>query len=299
MTQDLLVPRSAESYPRPVRGTLLYGILWLMLWGGYNTDFGRLLEPGFPRNALDLLHGLRALLPILAGWLAGLMLLAKGTPPRRTLAGPLGLLAVYALIGIISSLLLSSQPLTAVYWACQYASVILVLWASLSEVDPLPCLSRLMGLNWIVVVLLAAAILSAIWLDPEVKLQPGGLLVVQPPRGGRFTVGGTIWDVHHTVYGCGKIRCHSRACGLGQALAGHCEVQDYLGVRASLLRVRHSLAASAHGALSFPGWRVPAPVVAPQLKAAFPRRGSGGRSAARRHGILPGFMVVPDARCAA
>jgi O-antigen ligase len=184
MTQDLLVPRSAESYPRPVRGTLLYEILWLMLWGGYNTDFGRLLEPGFPRNALDLLHGLRALLPILAGWLAGLMLLAKGPPPRRALAGPLGLLAFYALIGIISSLLLSSQPLTAVYWACQYASVILVLWASLSEVDPLPGLSRLIGLNWIVVVLLATAILSAIWFDPEVKLQPGGLLLVQPAGGG-------------------------------------------------------------------------------------------------------------------
>ena len=184
MTQDLLVPRSAESYPRPLRGTLLYGILWLMLWGGYNTDFGRLLEPGFPRNALDLLHGLRALLPILAGWLAGLMLLAKGTRAGRTLAGPLGLLALYALIGIISSLLLSSEPLTAVYWACQYASVILVLWASLSEVDPLPCLSRLIGLNWIVVILLATAILSAIWFDPDVKLPPGGLLLVQPPGGG-------------------------------------------------------------------------------------------------------------------
>ncbi|MCJ7504272.1 MAG: O-antigen ligase family protein [Acidobacteriia bacterium] len=184
MTQDLLVPRSAEGYPRPVRGTLLYGILWLMLWGGYNTDFERLLEPGFPRNALDLFHGLRAFFPIVAGWLAGLMLLAKGTRAGRTLAGPLGLLAVYALIGIISSLLLSSQPLTAVYWACQYASVILVLCASLSEVDPLPCLSRLLGLNWIVVVLLAAAILSAVWFDPDVKLRPGGYLLVQPPGGG-------------------------------------------------------------------------------------------------------------------
>jgi hypothetical protein len=184
MTQELLVPRSAQSYPRPVRGTLLYGILWLMLWGGYDTDFGRLLEPGFPRNALDLLHGLRALLPIFAGWLAGLMLLAKGPPPRRALAGPLGLLAFYAFMGIISSLLLSSQPLTAVYWAGQYASVILVLWASLGEADPLPRLSRLITLNWIIVALLATAILSAIWFDPNVELRPGGLLLVRPPGGG-------------------------------------------------------------------------------------------------------------------
>ena len=181
---NLLGARSAESSPRPARGTLWVGFLWLMLWAGYNTSFERLLEPDFPRNALDLFHGYRALFPMLAGWLAGLMLVVKGTRAGRTLAGPLGLLALYALIGIISSLLLSSQPLTAVYWACQYASVILVLWASLSEVDPLPCLSRLIKLNWIIVILLAAAILSAIWFDPEVKLEPRGWLLVQPPGGG-------------------------------------------------------------------------------------------------------------------
>jgi len=184
MTQDLLVPRSAESYPRPVRGTLLYGILWLMLWGGYNTSFERLLEPGFPRNALDLFHGLRAFFPIVAGWLAGLMLVVKGTRAGRTLAGPLGLLAVYALIGIISSLLVSSQPLTAVYWACQYAAVILVLWVSLSEEDPLSRIVRLIKLNWIIAVLFSTVLLGLIWLDPDVTLKAPGILVVRSHGGG-------------------------------------------------------------------------------------------------------------------
>ena len=181
---NLVGARSADSSPRPARGTLWVGFLWLMLWGGYNTSFERLLEPGFPRNALDLLHGLRALLPMLAGWLAILTLLARGALPRRAYAGPLGQFGLYALIGMLSSLLMSREPLTALYWGVQYASVILVLWVSLSEDDPLSRVARLIKLNWIIVVLLATAILSAIWFDPDVKLQPGGLLLVQPPGGG-------------------------------------------------------------------------------------------------------------------
>ncbi len=176
--------RSAASTPWRAPGIVLNGVLWLMLWGGYNTDIGRLLEPGFPANAFDLLHGLRAFLPILAGWLAILMLLARGTLPPRAHAGPLGLLAFYALGGMISSVFLSSQPLTALYWAAQYTSVILVLWACLAEENPLPRISRLITLNWIIVILLAAAILSAIWFDPDVKFRPGGLLLVYPHGGG-------------------------------------------------------------------------------------------------------------------
>ena len=87
------VARSAESRSRPARGMLLCSLLWLMLWGGYNTDIRGLFRPDFPRNALDLFHGVRSLFPILAGWLALLTLLAGGERWRRTFAGPLGLLA--------------------------------------------------------------------------------------------------------------------------------------------------------------------------------------------------------------
>jgi O-antigen ligase len=128
---------------------LLSLALWLMLWGAYNAHFGRLFATDFPANALDLFHGLRALLPLLAGYLAGIMLLARRSPPMRLFQSPLGLLALYSLIGIASSILLSRDQLIALYWAAQYGSVIIVLWAILSDSNSLHHLSRLINLNWI------------------------------------------------------------------------------------------------------------------------------------------------------
>ena len=182
---DVRGGRSAESSPRPARGMLWIGLLYLMLWGGYNTDYGRLSEPGFPRNALDLFHGLRALFPIVAGWLAILTLLARGGGlRRRTFEGSLGLLALYALIGILSSLFISREPLMGLYWGVQYASVILVLWVSLSEEDSLSRIVRLIKLNWIIAALLATVLLGLIWLDPDVTLKVSGTMVVRSHGGG-------------------------------------------------------------------------------------------------------------------
>ena len=176
--------RRAESSPRPAQGMLWCAILYLMLWGGYNTDYGRLLEPGFPRNALDLFHGLRAFFPIVAGWLAILTLLARGSVRRRTYEGPLGLLALYALIGILSSLFISREPLAALYWGLQYVSVILVLWVSLCEEESLVRIARLIKLNWIIAVLLTTVLLGLICFDPDVTLKAPGMLVVRSHGGG-------------------------------------------------------------------------------------------------------------------
>jgi hypothetical protein len=113
-----------------VRGLLLGLALWLMLWGGYNTDIERLFAPDFPANALDLFHGLRSLSPFLAAYIAIIILFAKRSLPMKLFHGPLGLLALlYALIGIASSISLSHEPLIALYWAAQYSSVLVVLWA--------------------------------------------------------------------------------------------------------------------------------------------------------------------------
>jgi len=182
---DVRGARSAESSPRPARGILWIGFLYLMLWGGYNTDYGRLSEPDFPRNALDLFHGLRALFPIVAGWLAILTLLARGGGlPRRTFEGPLGQLGLYALIGMLSSLFISREPLAALYWGAQYASVILVLWVSLSAEDPLSRIARLIKLNWIIAALMATVLLGLIWFDPDVTLKAPGFVLVRSHGGG-------------------------------------------------------------------------------------------------------------------
>ncbi len=152
--------------------------LWLMVWGGYNTDIARLSEPGFPASTLDLFQGLRALLPLMAAFLAVITLLARRRLPLWSLRGPLGLLGLYALIGLISSLLLSREPLTALYWGAQYISVMLVIWVALADPNPLTGISRVIKPNWIIVALLALGPIAADVFDPNVVLRPGGMMQV-------------------------------------------------------------------------------------------------------------------------
>lgn len=124
--------------------------LWLMLWGGYNTGIERLIAPGFPSGALDLFHGLRALLPPVAAYLAIIMLLARHSLSLQFFRGPLGLLVLYAIVGILSSIFLSIEPLIAFYWAIQYVSVLIVLWSIFSMPNTSAILSRLIIINWII-----------------------------------------------------------------------------------------------------------------------------------------------------
>jgi len=177
---------------------MLMGLaLWLMVWGTYNAEIWRLFEPDFPANALDLFHGLRTLLPFVAAYLAIIMLLARRSLPLRLFQGPLGLLALYTLVGIVSSILLSREPLTALYWAAQYASVLLVLWVFMANSNPLPHLSRLINLNWLIIVMILAALLVALLFLAGTALVKGGPLGVMVYVG-HFAATGTILDMPTT-----------------------------------------------------------------------------------------------------
>ena len=134
--------------------------LWLMLWGGYNTGIERLIAPGFPSGALDLFHGLRAFLPPVAAYLAIIMLLARHSFPLQFFKGPLGLLVLYAIVGIFSSIFLSLEPLIALYWAIQYVSVLIVLWLIFSMPNPSAILSRLIIINWIIAAILIVGLFA-------------------------------------------------------------------------------------------------------------------------------------------
>jgi O-antigen ligase len=136
--------------------------LWAMLWGGYNTEIGRIFSPDFPKNDLDLFHGLRSLLPCLAGYIAVIILLKKQSFPKWIIGGPTGQLMFYTLIGIISSLFFSNQPAIAIYWAGQYASVILVLMAIMATSDPEDRLNRLLSFTWVFITLIMVGLLLAL-----------------------------------------------------------------------------------------------------------------------------------------
>jgi O-antigen ligase len=144
--------------------------LWVMLWGGYNTEITRIFSPDFPQNNLDLFHGLRSLFPCLAGYVAIIMLLKKQSISKWIIRGPMGLLLFYTLIGMISSLFFSNQPAMAFYWAGQYGSVIFVLMAIMTNSDPEDRLSHLISFNWVFVTLIMVSLLLALMSLKDVAL---------------------------------------------------------------------------------------------------------------------------------
>ncbi len=137
-------------------------VLWVLLWGGYNTGIGLVLSPGFPATRMQLVHGIRAFFPLLAAWVALLVILAKGDLKTHAVAGPLGLLGFFAAVGLVSSGLLSRAPTRALYWAAMYESVVIVLVAVCSNSEALSTLSRLMTLNWMIDIGILIGLLAAI-----------------------------------------------------------------------------------------------------------------------------------------
>jgi len=142
-------------------------LLWLMLWAGYNTDIFRLKFLNFPINFLDLFHGLRSLLPFLAGFLA-IILLLKQPSVSKIFRGPLGFLLVYALVGIISSIFLSTKPSIALYWAISYIMVLAVLFLTLVNANSISLLNSLINLNWIIVFAITICLFIFFLFQPDV-----------------------------------------------------------------------------------------------------------------------------------
>jgi len=128
-------------------------VLWLMIWGGYNTGIERVLSPGFPHNFSDLIHGIRAFFPILAGLLAVLLLLFKKREiSKKFFLTPMGMLMIYAVFGIIFSVF-SPSPLISLYWGVSFISVIVVLLATFKN------LPGIVYTNWLVAIILTLLLL--------------------------------------------------------------------------------------------------------------------------------------------
>ena len=154
----------------------IWGMLWFSLSAG---DIRGIFSPGSP---MVFLHGLRATIPLMAASLGLIIILPKiSRQPWRGfhLFGPLGLLAVYGLVGIASSLFSPKGP-TALYWAAAYLSVPLVLWAMTWGPNTLDRIRRLIILNWLIMVLAVLALfawallyrnLGSIVLNPSTLLE--------------------------------------------------------------------------------------------------------------------------------
>jgi O-antigen ligase len=136
--------------------------LWLLLWLGYNTGPWYVVAPGFPANTTDLIHGVRAFFPMLAGWFALLMIFARSNRVSTWILGPLGLMLLYAVTGLVSSATLSPDPTYALYYGANYLAIVLVLLAIVPVEDPLPDLRKVLTLTWVVGTMFTLSLLGAI-----------------------------------------------------------------------------------------------------------------------------------------
>jgi O-antigen ligase len=161
----LMAPRMPSGSAREM---IVPAGLWLMVWAGYNTGIGRLVAPDFPTGAMDLLHGVRAFFPFIAAYIAIIMLLLRRPFPGWIFKGPLGMLLIYALVGTISSIFLSQEPVTALYWAGEYGAVLVVLMAILADSNSLQRVLRLIVFNWSLVGVIMVGLLLALWFMRDV-----------------------------------------------------------------------------------------------------------------------------------
>jgi len=158
--QDLRPPRAPSSLPLRLRramhalrkprtpGLMLTSVLCILVWSGYNTTIVIAMDPQFPKNIMELFHGVRAFFPILAGLIAGVQLTRRRSLPEWLSASPLVLLLLYAGIGLTSSIFVSVHPIVATYWAFQYMSLIAVVLAVVSGPEAEAHLARLISVTW-------------------------------------------------------------------------------------------------------------------------------------------------------
>jgi O-antigen ligase len=136
--------------------------LWLLLWLGYNADPADLLDPQFPANTTQLIHGVRAYFPMVAAWFAFLVIFIRTQRVFAWIVGPLGLMLLYAVSGLISSATLSPKPIYALFYGANYLAIVLVLLAIVPVEDPLPDVRRVLELTWCVGTILTISLLGAI-----------------------------------------------------------------------------------------------------------------------------------------
>ena len=142
-----------------------------------------------------MIHGLRAVSPFVAAILATTFILFqvyRKEPRRFGFFSPLGLAAVYGLVGLFATIL-SPDSTVAFRWAVLYLSVPLVLWAIAWQTDALARVQQVLDVTWFCVILIALALFAValIYLDLfDVLRDPRLILECRSGNWYGFTSGG-------------------------------------------------------------------------------------------------------------
>lgn len=139
-TEDFTISGLLRAMPFPI-------LIWLMLWANINSGPWHLKNH---HGILGHIHAIRALLPFLAIFVAGIIIALRGVSSGFSWSSPVRLMALYGLIGIGSSML-SKKPTLALYWGCLYISVFVVLESFISKPDSIRHANQLVIANWFIV----------------------------------------------------------------------------------------------------------------------------------------------------
>lgn len=123
-------------------------VLWLLIWGGMFSGIYNLQAPGLLSSPAALFQGFRSLLPILSVYIGVIWILA--TRARFPFSGiSVGYLFYYCSVGLFTSVFLSPDKITALYWGSAYMSPLLITWMILDRNRTTSRLRSIIYMNYI------------------------------------------------------------------------------------------------------------------------------------------------------
>ena len=151
--------------------------LWLMVWLGLQSgELRGILHPG---NSPEFRDGVRSVLPLAAGSVALLFVFTRLYRERfqgPALYGPLGLMAVYGLVGVVATVF-SPKWSVSLYQVGVYLSVPLVLWFTGWGTNSADRVGRIINLNWLMI----GGLVTVLFVAALFTLDLGGV-ILNPSR---------------------------------------------------------------------------------------------------------------------
>jgi len=137
---------------------IFVAFLWFLVWGGMFTSIDGIQTGAFLESGMGFIQGIRSLFPLAALFLCFLWIL-KDRPHFPFRKNPLLFWFGYVAVGVLASLLLSVEPLTAIYWAGNYLAPLMAAWFVLERPDPWESMRVLIYANYAMFGLVALSIL--------------------------------------------------------------------------------------------------------------------------------------------
>jgi hypothetical protein len=129
---------------------VIIGIIWALVWGAFSSAGPEyIFYANFPRNLFDFFNGIRAYLPFVAVFFALIIFAGKKSRADLDFKKPTLFLLLYAIVGLISSLL-SSRGAGAAYWGALYISVPLTGLLLTGSGESLEEAKLLLNTNWVI-----------------------------------------------------------------------------------------------------------------------------------------------------